>query len=69
MLPLKIVLFSRIDPGTISILERDHDLRTIIRAGSAIESQAEINGRILEFIDANLAGTLSDVVKPVELDA
>ena len=47
-LPLKMVLFSRIDPGTISTLERDHDLRLIFRTGSAIESQAEIGGRILE---------------------
>ena len=47
----------------MSTLERDHDLKC------TIESQAEIGGRILEFIDAHFAGTLSDLVKPVELVA
>jgi D-3-phosphoglycerate dehydrogenase len=37
--------------------------------GSAIESQAEIGRRIIEFLDAHQAGTLSDVVTPVELVA
>jgi hypothetical protein len=45
----------------MSTLKRDHDLKC------AIESQAAIGGRILEFIDAHLAFTLSDAVKPVEL--
>ena len=45
----------------MSTLERDVDLKC------AIESYAEIEGRIFEFIDMYLAETLSDVANPVEL--